>query len=44
MEQGHYKQLHLWVEGIKYLTKIWSYGLQLQPYEKLMHFSKNLKQ
>ena len=40
MEQRYYKQLHLWVEGIKHFTK--TFDLQLEPCEKLVQFSKNL--
>ena len=41
IQQGYYKQLHLWVEGTKYFTK--RFDLQLVPCEKLVHFSKNLE-
>ena len=39
-EQRYYEQLHLWVEGVKYFTK--TFDVQLEPCEKLVHFSKNL--
>ena len=42
IEQGYDKQLHLWVKGIENFTKM--FDLQLEPYEKLVHFSKDLEQ
>ena len=36
IEQGNYKQLHMWVEGIKHFTN--TFDLQLEPSEKLAHF------
>ena len=41
IEQGYYKQLHLWDEGIKHFTE--TFDLRLEPCEKLVHFSKNVE-
>ena len=41
IEQGYDKKLHLWVKGIENFTKM--FDLQLEPYEKLAHFSKDLE-
>ena len=41
IEHGYCKQLHLWVEGIQNFTK--KFDLQLEPCEKLVHFSKNVE-
>ena len=41
IQQGYYKQLYLWFESIKHLTK--TSDLQLETCEKLVHFSKNLE-
>ena len=41
IEHGYCKQLHLCVEGIQNFTK--KFDLQLEPCEKLVHFSKNVE-